>query len=67
MEPKYNAFINLKATNLYTINRNYRKKIKRCLGNGLSLTVGTYKDVDELYPLLKGKTNKSIEFYRDFL
>ena len=66
MEPKYNAFINLKYQNLYTIKRNYRKKIKRCLGNGLSLTVGTYKDVDELYPLLKGKTNKPIEFYRDF-
>ena len=66
MEPKYNAFINLKTTNLYTLKRNYRKKIKRCLGNGLSLVLGTYKDIDTLYPLLRGNTNKTIEFYRDF-
>lgn len=64
-EPKFNAYINLKKTNLMTIKRSHRKKIKRALGRGMTLTIGNEKNVDGFYKFIKGKTAKQAVYYKN--
>ena len=64
MEPKVNAYIDLKKFNLNTIDRSYRKKIRKCINSGMSLTLGQAQDMDLLYPFLK--TKRPISYYRAF-
>ena len=65
MQPKYVAYMNLKEFNFSKINRNYRKKIRRSINEGMSISLGGAKDIDIFYDFIKDKTNKSIVYYRD--
>lgn len=64
IEPKFNAYINLKTFDIKKINRNYRKKIRKCINSGLSLTLGDAKQVEILYPFLK--TKRPASYYKAF-
>ena len=64
MEPKVNAYIDLKKFNINTIHRNYRKKIRKCINSGMSLTLGDVREMETLYPFLK--TKRPISYYRTF-
>lgn len=66
MMPKFNAYLNLKTFDLNNLCRNYRKKIKRGLNRGLSLSLGGPKDVEILYSFIKNKTKQSLSYYRNF-
>ena len=66
LEPKMSAYINLKSYNLNSISREFRKKIRKCETKGLRLTVGQAKDIDILYSMLKGKTKRDINYFRNF-
>ncbi len=66
MMPKFNAYLNLKTFELDKLCRNYRKKIRRGLNRGLSLTLGGPKDVEILYNFIKNKTKNSLSYYRNF-
>jgi lipid II:glycine glycyltransferase (peptidoglycan interpeptide bridge formation enzyme) len=65
MLPKFNAYINLKEYNVNNLNRNYRKKIKNAQNIGMSLTLGTAKEIDILYNFIKYKTKKPITYFRN--
>ncbi len=65
MQPKFNAYINLKSYNYRNLERNYRKKIKNGENKGLSLVVGGPKDIEILYNMLKGKTKQPLSYYRN--
>jgi lipid II:glycine glycyltransferase (peptidoglycan interpeptide bridge formation enzyme) len=64
LEPKFNAYINLKEFNISKIHRDYRKKIKKCINSGMSLTLGDVREMDVIYPFLK--TKRPISYYRTF-
>ena len=64
MLPRYNAYIDLKSFDIKNINRQCRKKVRKTIKQGMSLTIGDVKDMDKLYPLLK--TKRSINYYRSF-
>lgn len=66
LEPKFNAYLNLKQFDVNKLNRNYRKKIRHGLNKGMSLTLGGAKDINLLYEMMKGKTDKPISYYRNF-
>ncbi len=65
MTPKFNAYINLKEYDVNKLNRNYRKKIKKGYNLGMSLILGTPKDIDILYNFIKNKTQRPITYYRN--
>ena len=64
LEPKINAYINLKEFNINKIHRSFRKKVKKCINSGMSLTLGDVREMDVLYPFLK--TKRPISYYRTF-
>ena len=64
LEPKFNAYINLKEFDISKIHRDYRKKIKKCINSGMSLTLGDVREMDVIYPFLK--TKRPISYYRTF-
>ena len=64
IEPKVNAYIDLKNFNIKNIDRSFRKKIKKCINSGMSLTLGDVREMDTLYPFLK--TKRPIAYYRTF-
>ena len=66
LEPKFNAYLNLKQFDVNKLNRNYRKKIRHSLNKGMSLVLGGPKDIPTLYEMMKGKTDKPLSFYRNF-
>lgn len=66
LEPKFNAYLNLKTFDVNKLNRNYRKKIRHSLNKGMSLVLGGAKDINLLYDMMKGKTDKPLSFYRNF-
>lgn len=65
IEPKYNAYINLKTTNITNIKRSHRKKIRHAYRRGMELTIGTEKNLDLFYKFIKDKTAKPIAYYRN--
>ena len=65
LEPKRTAYINLKNYSLNSISRQFRKKIRKASSKGLRLTVGEAKDVEILYEMMKGKTQRPLAYYRD--
>lgn len=66
MQPKYNAYLNLKTYDWHNLCRNYRKKIRHGLNKGMSLTIGGPKDIDILYGFIKNKTKRPLSYYRNF-
>lgn len=66
LEPKFNAYLNLKQFDVNKLNRNYRKKIRHSINKGMSLVLGGPKDISTLYEMMKGKTDKPLSFYRNF-
>ena len=66
MQPKLNAYINLKKYDYNNLNINYRKKIKNAQTKGMKLVVGGPKDIDILYSFIKNKTKHNINYFRNF-
>ena len=66
LEPKFNAYLNLKQFDVNKLNRNYRKKIRHGISKGMSLVLGGPKDINILYDMMKGKTDKPLSYYRNF-
>ena len=64
LQPRYNAYIDLKKFDIMNIDRQCRKKIRRCIKQGMSLITGDVREIDKLYPMLK--TQRSINYYRSF-
>ncbi len=66
MQPKFNAYVNLRQFDYKKLKRNYRKKIKHCLDYGMKLVTGSPKDIDIFYQFIKGKTKHPITYYRNY-
>lgn len=66
LEPKMSAYINLKNYSVNNIDRTFRKKIRKSSRKGLSIQIGTPRDIDILFNMIKKKSKKSINYYRDF-
>ena len=64
--PIYNAIQILKSTNLKTVNKNTRNKIRKGLKNGLYLEKSNRDGIDILYPFIKNKKNHSIYHYYNY-
>ncbi len=65
MQPKYCSYLNLKEFDFKKINRNYRKKIRHGISEGMSLVLGDAKQIDILYDFVKNKTDKTAAYYKD--
>ena len=66
LEPKMSAYINLKNYSVNNIDRTFRKKIRKSSRKGLSIQIGTPRDIDILFNMIKKKSKRSINYYRDF-
>ena len=64
--PIYNAIQVLKNTNLKTVNKNTRNKIRKGLKNGLYLEKSNRDGIDILYPFIKNKKNHTIYHYYNY-
>lgn len=64
--PIYNAIQILKTTNLKTVNKNTRNKIRKGLKNGLCIEKSNRDGIDILYPFIKNKKNHSIYHYYNY-
>lgn len=64
IEPKFNAYLKLKQTNLMTIKRSHRKKIRKAAARGMEISVGNEKNMDLFYKFIKGKTAKPAAYYK---
>lgn len=64
--PIYNAIQVLKTTNLKTVNKNTRNKIRKGMKNGLYLEKVNRDGIDILYPFIKNKKNHSIYHYYNY-
>lgn len=64
--PIYNAIQVLKTTNLKTVNKNTRNKIRKGLKNGLYLEKSNRDGIDILYPFIKNKKNHPIYHYYNY-
>lgn len=64
--PIYNAVQVLKTTNLNTVNKNTRNKIRKGLKNGLYLEKTNRDGLDILFPFIKNKKNHTIYHYYNY-
>ena len=64
MQPRYNAYIDLKTFDIKKIDRECRKKVGKTIKQGMSLITGDVKDIDKLYPMLK--TKRTANYYKTF-
>ena len=64
--PIYNAVQVLKTTNLRTVTKNTRNKIRKGMKHGLSLEKGNREAIDILYPFIKNKKGHSIYHYYNY-
>ena len=64
--PLYNAIQVLKTTNLKTVNKNTRNKIRKGLKNGLYLEKTNRDGLDILFPFIKNKKNHTIYHYYNY-
>ena len=64
--PIYNAIQVLKTTNLKTVNKNTRNKIRKGLKNGLYLEKTNRDGLDILFPFIKNKKNHTIYHYYNY-
>ncbi len=65
MMPRFNAYIDLKKFNIFDINRQFRKKVKHGITRGMSLTLGSAKDINILYGFTKNKSRRPISYLRN--
>lgn len=64
--PQFNAVQILKNTNLRTISKNTRNKIKKSIRNGLTLVKGKREDIEILYEFIKNKKEHPITHYYNY-
>lgn len=64
--PIYNAVQVLKTTNIRSVNKNTRNKIRKGMKNGLYLEKGKREAIDILYPFIKNKKGHSIYHYYNY-
>ena len=65
LQPKFSTIITYSNYNYSDIHRDFRKKVRHAIAKGVSMTLGGPKDIDILYNFMKGKTAKSINFFRN--
>ena len=63
--PRFNAILPLKNFHINTICKETRNKVKKSLSKGFELEFMDRNGLDILYPFIKGKTKKSLTFYKD--
>lgn len=61
--PSYSPIIDLSTYSYRLLDKNVRNKIRKCYRKGLSIEKSDYYHLNELYPLIKNKTKKSIKYY----
>ena len=65
LQPKFSSIITYNNYNYNNIHRNFRKKIRHAIAKGVFMDLGGPKDIDILYNFMKGKTSKSISYFRN--
>ena len=65
--PSYSPIIDLKTFSYNNLDKNVRNKISKCYRKGLSIEKKDISSLRMLYPFIKNKTNKSIDYYDSLL
>ena len=65
--PSYSPVIDLKRFNYKDLEKNVRNKISKCYRKGLSIEKRDVNSLRMLYPFIKNKTNKKIDYYDSLL
>ena len=65
LQPKFSSIITYNNYNYNNIHRNFRKKVRHAIAKGVFMDLGGPKDIDILYNFMKGKTSKSISYFRN--
>ena len=60
--PRFNAYINLKNTNINNYSKVNRNKLRNAQRKGLYLEKGTFEELEEFYKIIE--TDKDIEYYK---
>lgn len=63
VEPRFNAYIDLKKISLKNYSKANRNKVRNARRKGLYMTMGTEEDIEEFYKLIK--TDKNISYYKN--
>ena len=63
--PKYRPIVDLKNFAYRSLDKNVRNKISKCYRKGLSIEKVGIEGIETLYPLIKNKKNKSINYYNN--
>ena len=63
--PTYSPIINLKKFAYKNLDKNVRNKISKCYRKGLSIVKSDMSGLEQLYPFIKNKTKKSLEYYQN--
>ena len=61
--PTYTPLVNLKRFAYRNLDKNVRNKISKCYRKGLFVEKKDINSLNELYPLIKNKTKKSMKYY----
>ena len=61
--PKYRPIVDLKNFAFRLLDKNVRNKISKCYRKGLSIEKVGIEGIETLYPLIKGKKGKDINYY----
>ena len=61
--PKYRPIVDLKNFAYRSLDKNVRNKISKCYRKGLSIEKVGIEGIETLYPLIKNKKNKNINYY----
>ncbi|MEG1506072.1 MAG: peptidoglycan bridge formation glycyltransferase FemA/FemB family protein [Bacilli bacterium] len=63
--PRFNAILSLNNLSLNNFTKNTRNKVLKGVRKGLTLEHADKYGINELYPLIKNKTNKDEFYYKD--
>ena len=61
--PKYRPIVDLKNFAYRSLDKNVRNKISKCYRKGLSIEKVGIEGIETLYPLIKNKKHKNIDYY----
>ncbi|MBR1416706.1 MAG: peptidoglycan bridge formation glycyltransferase FemA/FemB family protein [Bacilli bacterium] len=63
--PTFSPLVDLKRFTYKELDKNVRNKISKCYRKGLSIDKVSLDSIEELYPLIKNKTKKSLTYYKN--
>ena len=64
MIPKYHPEVDLKNFTYKSLEKNVRNKIRKSYRKGLSIEKVDISKLEDIYPLIKNKTKKSLDYYK---